>query len=1106
MHLRISLLFLFLCFSCAVFGQSLTQLEGIDLNQADFYIFDVTDQKKSAFPSVDAYEYQENLYIALTPLFEGLRVKYSLIGNTLTVEFDGKSTQLTLTQQSSDQGQWFNDGSFYFIQSEIIEQLFSTKISIQTNSLKLDLTGHLVDFPYKLLNKRQKQRQINNFLVQDRYESKGSSLGVITVPDQYRLATVPTGYLNLEYQENDIKQNFRGVLQTVSDLAYHSANITVSHDSDQTNSRVEFTRYPQFPGDKILGIWDKYSFGDIWLNRSNLVSGSSRGLGLKFSANNINNQHENMTTNFVITAKPGWEADIYHNSIFLESRVVPNDGLMEFKNMELQYGANEFKIVLYGPYGEQETIYERVSVRQNSLAQGDTAFGLSFVEQDSSLLDIDLSEFNIDDISANFNVGLFDNWQIGATVNIQDINDNNSAKSLLLKNQVTLPGWFFENQLSLSEEKFTQNTTLATSFTTNDNFTLQYQTSVEEFSGLEDIKRSNLYADYNIRTGSVVNSLSYEETSLGVDQEKTAKHRISTFLRFFNISNSLIFRTNNNVDDSLTGSLNISARVNENFRFNSTIPYDLRADEQFDSESISASMSYNFRDNSDNRHVFNLSNTSFFKDNKWSVGYNLAVLADTHQINLRTNYNSSDKWQVTAGISVNFGYDYFNNRIAFSNQSMRAAGTLDVYTYLDRHLNGIPDELDYDLPDVTFSGKNHWDSVITNSDGRARLFGANTGITALRAEWKTGGTTLNNDYLIYSHPGSVQKINLPFYLTTELEFFVVLINQDQVSSLGNVPIIVSNLSTGDEYQSESDFDGYVSFIGLMPGNYQVKIEQQFLTDKGLQADVGGFEFYSPLKGGFVLLPNIELTRSESGEIGANKLLKIDLDDDNYVPIMETENDKLIHLPPKGAMKAPYSLDALHLAKFKEIKMQSTAQERKELRDKLTKAAVSSPSYQNILPATSNDPVKTSAVLLSEGELQVSKTPATELVKVEVTENSNLINSPAQEKPLTAETILESMNDKPIELRVLDTDSQLSTGYVVQYAALNDLNTAKRLTQNFTNIEQLRIVQKNINEKIMYCLVSQVFQEETSARQYLNRVEKNGFIVNTEQYLKVIWSK
>ncbi|MDU0354646.1 hypothetical protein RS130_12615 [Paraglaciecola aquimarina] len=97
------------------------------------------------------------------------------------------------------------------------------------------------------------------------------------------------------------------------------------------------------------------------------------------------------------------------------------------------------------------------------------------------------------------------------------------------------------------------------------------------------------------------------------------------------------------------------------------------------------------------------------------------------------------------------------------------------------------------------------------------------------------------------------------------------------------------------------------------------------------------------------------------------------------------------------MKAPYSLDALHLAKFKEIKMQSTAQERKELRDKLTTAAVSSSAYHDILSPTENVIIKTSAVLPLESEQPVPKLPTTELK--ENTENSSPINNPAQKNLL-----------------------------------------------------------------------------------------------------------
>jgi len=1063
-------------------------LDEINIEEADFYIFDITDQRKKAFPSVDAYRHQEKFYVALTPLFEGLKVKYSLIGNTLSVDFNDKSTDIVLEQDSDSQGQWFHDGAFYFIQVDVLEQIFTTKVTIDTNSLKLDLSGHSADFPYKKIKNQKKQRRINNFILEDKVQENNTPGGVITVPDQYQLATVPTGYLNLEYQADNFKKDFSGVLQTVSDLAYHSTSITLTHTPYKTDSRVEFTRYPQYPGDKMLGIWDKYSFGDVWVNKSNLLAGSTRGLGLKLSTNNINNQHENMTTSFVKTAKPGWEADVYHNSVYLESREVPNDGLMEFKDMALQYGANEFKIVLYGPYGEQEIIFERVSVRQNSLAQGDTSFSMSLVEQDSSLLDIDLSEFDIDDISADFNIGLFDNWQVGATVNFQDVHDANKAqKSILLKNQITLPGWFFESQMAFRELRFEQNSTVATSFSNFDNLTLQYKSSIQEIIGGEDLKSSYILADYNIRTDSFLNTLRYENNNIGLGSIETATHRISTMMPYFNVSNAITYRDNEFLGDNLSGNLTLTARINQNFRFTSSIPYELKDDKQFNKEAIQASFTYNYQNDSGDRHAFRVSNSSFFKENRWTLGYNLSLIAPTHQFTLRTNYNAQDQWRVTAGIAVNFGYDHFNHKMVFSNRSTRYAGTLDVHTYLDRQLNGTPDVLDYDLADVTFMGKREWESVKSNVDGRARLFGADKGVSALNAKWSTGGTTLNNDYLIYSHPGSVQNINLPFYLTTELEFFVVLNNEGQTISLSNVPLIANNLSTGDEYATETDYDGYVSLVNLLPGKYRVFVDKKYLLDKGLQADIAGFEFSSPLKGGFVVLPNIELSRSESGAIGDNRLVKVLLDENNYAPLLDSSNDKLIHLPPKGGMKAPYSLDSLHLAKFKEIKMQSTEQERRDLRNKLTAAAESSRAFNSRLKSSNRLDQGSDNQLPS-----VLVTPATPA-------NFNIV---PDEQVSTAT----NLSTQGIIVDEPELNQDLSSGYVVQFAAFTALASATASAQDFSNIDPLHIIRKTVNGGSIYCVTSQVFQDKPSAREYLNTVNKDGFIVDATKYIDIVWSK
>jgi hypothetical protein len=1094
--------------SCSAVSEPLKQLADIDFEQADFYLLDVRDNGGKVVSSIDTYIHQNNTYIAVTPLFEGLRLKYSLIGKQLTVTFADKTFEFDLTAEPDDSGQWFNDGSLIFLNAALLEQLFATKITINTRTLRMDLSGHSVEFPYKTIKNQQKQRRLNNYILDRTNNGQQTASGsVITIEDEYRLATVPTGFASLEYQINDRSERYDANIQMESDLAYHSASITLNHNEQDTNSRILLSRYPQFTGDKILGIWDTYSIGDLYLNQSPLSDGgSSRGLGINFSANVKGSVNDNMTTSFSKTARPGWDADIYHNGVFLETRVVPADGLMEFNHLEVFYGANEFKIALYGPFGEQETLIEQVSVRKNGLGQGDFSYGLSIQENDSSLLDVNLDDFNIDGIGGQVSFGVFDNWQVGLSVNLNDIhNPNGGQESYRISNQVTFPGWFFQNNVAVNSNNISQASSLATSFFNNDNFTLTYDSKWND----DQVDESRIFASYNFKLGSTVNSITYDNDEFGSFKTENLQYRFSFFNRFLNLSNSLNYTRRNDTEDRFYGSLNLTTRVNNTLRFVASIPYEISGDEAIDPEQISASILYNYRDGGYN-HNFNATNRSFFKENIWSLGYNLAVNKPTHQYTLRTQYNSQDKWSLTAGIAINFGYDYFNNKMIFSSRTLRDSGSLDVHTYLDRQLNGIPDILDYDLAGVTFSGGPYWENVKTNQDGQARLLGAKNGVTALTATWESGSATINNDYMIYSHPGSLQRVNLPFYLTTEVELFVLVGNGGQAMTLANVPLVASNISTGDEYTLETDFDGYASFIDLIPGTYHIFVDKEYLRDKGLSAEISGFTFTSPLKGGFVVLPNIELARSESGEIGANKLLSVMLDENNYEPLLYTDNDKLIHLPPKGGMKAPYSSDKLELAVFKEIKMQSTEQERKELRSKLAAAAESSQQFQSFSTQSSISPSTGTSVANSQESAVVLNTGQ------EATEDLNPQNTQVVLSPLNPDTVVEDQNLAPssadnLTTQVTNTEQtfgnlDLTSGYVIQFSALRSLAVATDLAATFPNTNQLHMVRKIVNGESFYCLISQVFTDQRSANEYLATAEKVGFMVDASNYLEPIWSK
>src|SRR5690606_15663070 len=138
-----------------------------------------------------------------------------------------------------------------------------------------------------------------------------------------------------------------------------------------------------------------------------------------------------------------------------------------------------------------------------------------------------------------------------------------------------------------------------------------------------------------------------------------------------------------------------------------------------------------------------------------------------------SNYNADERWSLDAGIRFFLGYDQYNNRAIMRNYTSHQSATLDVHTYLDRQANGIPDPLDYNLSDVEFIGAPDWEGITSGETGKAVLPGAAaSGPFYFGAKWKSGSETINKDYVIYTHPGARIKVNMPFYLTSEIFGFV----------------------------------------------------------------------------------------------------------------------------------------------------------------------------------------------------------------------------------------------------------------------------------------------------------------------------------------------
>lgn len=1108
-------LFLLIILSISMFAKAnnLYKVQGIDLDSADFYLFDILDENKLVARSVDAYFVNGNYYIAITPLFEALRLKYKLNSENLIVEVDGQSSTYTFSSELSLlQNDWLTDGVFTFINLETLKELFKTSLNVDTGLLSVSLSGHEFDFPYKSIQKQKKQRATRNiFYTPGRNKNKADQ--TVTIPDKYRLATAPNGFIKIDAIKKNDGEDSNVILQTVSDFLYHSTNVTVFQRDDETTSRVSLARYPQYKGDKILGVWDQYRFGDVYSRGSQLQDEAERGFGITFTGNKQSGQHENMVTSIAEDAPPGWEADLYHNNVYLKTVTVPNDGLLLFDDLTLNYGTNLFKIILYGPYGEEREITKNISAQKNALSAGSAAYTLRLIDQDTSMFDLSPEDVDFNTISAGVEYGVTDNWTLGTNLSFNQ-NEGNEAYSVKLKNQISLPSLLFENNFSYSGVgDYRQYTTLATSVLGNDSLSFNYRS--EGGNELDDSYSFSSY--YNLfKNGWLVNFGVAEDKDEDTKVQRIS-NRISKQLGLLSLTNVIDYSETSIFGARASGMFSIGGRINQDFRVTVNLPYDIKNEDPL-LEETSVSFQYRYKDSNDNRHTFSLNNQSAFHDNNWTAKYNVAWIRKTHQFTFRSQYNSQDRWQLSAGLLFYFGFDYYNNRPVLSSKNIQNSGTLDVHAYLDRHMNGVPDILDYNLSNVGFSGNPKWMETATNDNGRARLFGAATGASHLKAVWQDGSNTINQDFTVYSHPGSVNKVNLPFYLTTELETSVFLDSNGEVLPLMNARVEAVNMSNGEVYESESDSDGYLLFEHLTPGYYEVQVSQSYLREKDFTTDVVGFTFHTSLKGGFIQLPSLTLMRIDSEQLREERLSPFELTHDNSDTIINTDDKNLIHLPPKGASVSPHSSEDIRNVKFYKVNRDVNMGELTDLEQ--VKSASSHKKLGlgklNIELAKSSNK-KAFSLFVGEFEsIQMAKYSA-ELQGLSDAIIAKGISSTGQiiyryelrsfsEEIEAREFAAENYKHGAFSIEVKDAAIDLSSGWVIQFAASSDKSDFTNLIEKMESIEYIYVARKVVNGDYWYCLISQVFNDKQKVQQYLDSIEFDGFLVEAKRYMDTVWRK
>ena len=209
-----------------------------------------------------------------------------------------------------------------------------------------------------------------------RYQGEGT--GTIGVPRDapYAFMDLPMADLNLAANRVAGSGGFSGAgsLALGGDLLWMSSDLLASRDSQGSWQSSRATLFREDAGAGLLGPMKarRLEMGDLLSsNALDLVGSLPQGRGF-----NVDNFPVTYRTRF--TARTfrgglveGWVVELFQNDSLIGYQRSRPDGLYEFRDVPLQFGVNQFRLVFHGPLGQRQEKNYRLDIAQSQPLAGD---------------------------------------------------------------------------------------------------------------------------------------------------------------------------------------------------------------------------------------------------------------------------------------------------------------------------------------------------------------------------------------------------------------------------------------------------------------------------------------------------------------------------------------------------------------------------------------------------------------------------------------------------------------------------------------------------------------------------------------------------------------
>jgi len=158
------------------------------------------------------------------------------------------------------------------------------------------------------------------------------------------------------------------------EIAHLSYDAQVTTKPNGMPSNLRLRAYRSDPDGHLLGPLQAthFGFGDVEGFDSKLTGTAAYGRGAVITNRPLATQTAFDQTRFEGDLPAGWEAELYRNDELLAFAKPTADQRYVFDSVQLLYGENRIRIMLYGPQGQVRTREETINVGQDNAPPGKT--------------------------------------------------------------------------------------------------------------------------------------------------------------------------------------------------------------------------------------------------------------------------------------------------------------------------------------------------------------------------------------------------------------------------------------------------------------------------------------------------------------------------------------------------------------------------------------------------------------------------------------------------------------------------------------------------------------------------------------------------------------